>query len=92
MINHTTAAGAHNLAESIRKFWREHGFDVETRIERIVGDAKFELWVVCSDMINGMPQRKIADRPPAAAGRKAASLDRNLKQNPNLNRGFYFYG
>ncbi|MFD1623785.1 hypothetical protein [Azospirillum griseum] len=60
--------GARELAQRIRSSWNRLGWEVEVRIERIasedMGDTRSKAhYTVRSDLINGMPQRRLS--PPA---------------------------
>lgn len=55
-------AGANKLASQIRKFWKLKGYDVATTITQMpVADdpedgAEGKVWMVQTDMSNGMPK------------------------------------
>ncbi|PWC74778.1 hypothetical protein [Azospirillum sp. TSH64] len=66
--------GAHELARRIRTAWANIGWDVEVRVERIaseeVGDGRSTAhFTVRSDLINGLPQRRLSQRRPDEAAR-----------------------
>lgn len=53
-----TKAGADELALKIRNYWAARGYDVETQVIAIKSDR--DTWhTVRSDMINGMPVRRM---------------------------------
>ena len=51
-------AGAVRLAHRIRQYWYDRGRVVRTRIERNNGQRQSHVFIVRSDMKNGMPQKK----------------------------------
>lgn len=55
-----TIGGAEDLAARIRTYWAERGYDVQTRVEPFTRtEGKTEtLFVVRSDMVCGLPQRR----------------------------------
>ncbi|MFP5517966.1 MAG: hypothetical protein ACLGJC_33420 [Alphaproteobacteria bacterium] len=60
--------GAHELARRIREAWAKIGWDVEVRVERIAseeaGDGRsIAHFTVRSDLINGLPRRRLERRP-----------------------------
>ncbi len=60
--------GAHELARRIRAAWAKIGWDVEVRVERIaseeLGDGRsIAHFTVRSDLINGLPQRRLERCP-----------------------------
>jgi hypothetical protein len=60
--------GARELARRIREAWAKIGWDVEVRVERIaseeLGDGRsIAHFTVRSDLINGLPQRRLERRP-----------------------------
>lgn len=64
--------GARELARRIREAWAKIGWDVEVRVERIaseeVGDGRsIAHFTVRSDLINGLPQRRLEQRPAVGA-------------------------
>ncbi|KAA0581520.1 hypothetical protein [Azospirillum sp. Sh1] len=66
--------GARELARRIRTAWANIGWDVEVRVERLasedVGDGRsIAHFIVRSDLINGMPQRRLDGRLEGAAAR-----------------------
>lgn len=52
-------AGAVRLAHRIRQYWYDRGRVVRTRIEKSDGLRQSRVFVVRSDMKNGMPQKKV---------------------------------
>lgn len=50
--------GAVRLAHRIRQYWYDQGRVVRTRIERSGGNRQSNVFVVRSDMKNGMPQKR----------------------------------
>ncbi|CBS87511.1 hypothetical protein [Azospirillum lipoferum] len=59
--------GARELARRIREAWARIGWDVEVRVERIaseeLGDGRsIAHFTVRSDLINGLPQRRLERR------------------------------
>lgn len=76
----TTEAGAARLANRIRAYWAELGYEPNTRITRqttrvdpetkmvyFTEDDNMGVWVVRSDMVNGMPQGPKRKAEKAAA-------------------------
>ncbi len=60
--------GARELAHRIHSAWKRQGWEVEVRIERVASEDMGETrskahYTVRSDLINGMPHRRLA---PAA--------------------------
>lgn len=60
--------GAHELARRIRAAWAKIGWDVEVRVERIASEEvedgrSIAHFAVRSDLINGLPQRRLERRP-----------------------------
>ncbi|HYF87012.1 hypothetical protein [Azospirillum sp.] len=65
--------GAHELARRIREAWAKIGWDVEVRVERIaseeLGDGRsIAHFTVRSDLINGLPHRRLERRPKQQVG------------------------
>jgi len=56
-----TRNGAERLAERIRRYWRERGYDVAVRVEQRSGFSDSMRWarwyVVRSDLVDGLPLR-----------------------------------
>lgn len=60
--DHLTAAGAQAQAERIKRYWRAEGYDVRVWIDELpIGsrEGKAPYWFVRSDMVNGMPRRRV---------------------------------
>lgn len=51
--------GSLKLASIIKQYWRDRGYDVSIRVEYFV-TAHGGTYAVRSDLINGMPQRRLA--------------------------------
>ncbi|MBY6260669.1 hypothetical protein EI613_01855 [Azospirillum sp. 412522] len=56
--------GAHELARRIRTAWANVGWDVEVRVERIASEEaddgrSMAHFTVRSDLLNGLPQRRL---------------------------------
>lgn len=67
--------GAHELARRIREAWAKIGWDVEVRVERIaseeLGDGRsIAHFTVRSDLIDGLPQRRLERRPKPHVGQR----------------------
>lgn len=67
-----TEAAAQRLARKITAYWRDRGYDIRCRVTREAArrdpetgswlfwdDAPDGIWVVRSDAVNGMPQRRL---------------------------------
>lgn len=68
--------GARELARRIRTVWANIGWDVEVRVERIaseeLGDGRsIAHFIVRSDLINGLPQRRLEGAAARALPRAA---------------------
>ena len=58
--DYLSRSGAHDLAEKIRRYWELRGLDV--RMEALPANFRGNAMVfIRSDMVNGMPQRKLED-------------------------------
>lgn len=69
--NYFTKTGAEKLAGKIRSYWTKRGYEVDVRVESFVPwhDDFVEgksVFCVRSDMVNGMPQRRLAGVKEAA--------------------------
>ncbi|PWC39083.1 hypothetical protein [Azospirillum sp. TSO35-2] len=68
--------GARELARRIRDAWARIGWDVEVRVERIASEElndgrSIAHFTVRSDLINGLPQRRLSDAPARPAPQPA---------------------
>ena len=55
---HMSQAGATALMLRIRSYWMQQGYLPVLRVEP-VGSTQGEIWVVRSNMVNGMPQGRV---------------------------------
>lgn len=56
MVDYFTEAGAAELANKIKASWMKRGYSINTRVEKTMNPKNTEtLFVVRSDMINGLP-------------------------------------
>ncbi|CAO3447202.1 hypothetical protein [Azospirillum largimobile] len=78
--------GAHELARRIRAAWAKIGWDVEVRVERLaseeLGDGRsIAHFTVRSDLINGLPQRRLERHPEQRIKRQVGQrLDEEAAQ------------
>ncbi len=47
------------LAARIREYWRSQGYDLTTSVEYLSAGRHGGVWCIRSDLINGIPQRKL---------------------------------
>lgn len=65
----TSDEGVMRLATRIKRYWREHGdYEVDVRLRRINFEksARIAPLVIVSDMVNGLPQRALAEKTGGA--------------------------
>lgn len=66
-VEHLTSSGAAALATRIRDHWAERGFAVETSVEAATGpkagNESRNIFCIRSDMVGGMPVRRLAKAP-----------------------------
>ncbi|WP_042443057.1 hypothetical protein [Azospirillum sp. B510] len=69
--------GARELARRIRTAWARIGWDVEVRVERISSEElddgrSLAHFTVRSDLVNGLPHRRLEEKKQAPPLRRAA--------------------
>jgi hypothetical protein len=70
--NRLNQAGALELEKTIRKYWADRGYRIETTIEPMTNrDSKAPVFVLRSNLLNGLPRRqsKIAAQPKNSPAR-----------------------
>jgi hypothetical protein len=65
MTDHCDNAGAHALAARIKHFWHKKGHAVAVRVEHESGSKCGPIWVVRSNMLDGMPPEAVGHRSAA---------------------------
>jgi len=56
----TSRAAANNQAKRIRRYWRKQGYDVSLSVSITAYDrSKHPIWGVRSDMLDGIPVRRV---------------------------------
>jgi len=55
---HSSHAGAVELARRIRAYWLDRGYAIKTRVESLETDKHSTVYVVRSDLVTGLPPKE----------------------------------